>query len=334
MSMDTQPNSPEMQFWTTESRSERCSVRTMRRKPKTMRAPLTIKSTRRNEEQADLDAIREDREALLSRYGDGAKFSEALEAFRKWDADFRQNPAGASDRFARSYAAHLPRPAKAKAADEKPPEYLDRKGLDNWHREKAIRDAVREVSQRDNSDDAAIAKQRAILKEMFPDKSFREAVKYIVEIDAAASASPHHTAQRLAMLYGAPATVGHVAEQHRAVESERQVAALSQWLGQIVQSGALPGIEHPKMQAAIAEALSSPGFRTGNVEADLINAYRAVQEQVNETVRAENEKAAVEKARKASRSLSGSTSTEISDGDHKPGSAYDAARDAYRSFAA
>ena len=161
---------------------------------------------------------------------------------------------------------------------------------------------------------------------------FSEVMNSLAGVDEAMQSAPHLVANKLAMMYGAPATQGQVVEQ-------QQAAALSQWLGQVTQSGALPGIEHPRVEAAVVQVLehmNATGQRSSSVEHDLIVAYQHAAAGLQGELQAEQDKAAAESARRASRSLSGSSSTDITDSDHKPGtgSAHDAARAAYRSFAA
>ena len=91
------------------------------------------------------------------------------------------------------------------------------------------------------------------------------------------------------------------------------------------------------MQAAVVnvlEHMNATGQRSGSVENDLIVAYRYAVSGLQGELQAEQDKAAVAKARRASRSISGSSSADVAE-DHKPGSgsALDAARAAYHSHA-
>ena len=288
----------------------------------------------RAEEEDDWAASREDRENLLSKYS-GAKTSELLGAFAQWHEAYQRDPNTAADHFARSYASGMPLvPKPREKHNDTPPDYLDEDGKRNWHRDNDVRKAWREAADRetDRSEFKASAKERALIKQAFPDKKFSEVMKTLAAVDEAMQSAPHLVANKLAMMYGAPATQGQVVEQ-------QQAAALSQWLGQVTQSGALPGIEHPRVEAAVVQVLehmNATGQRSSSVEHDLIVAYQHAAAGLQGELQAEHDKAAAEKARRASRSISGSSSTDVSDADYRPGhgSAHDAARAAYRSFAA
>ena len=71
-------------------------------------------------------------------------------------------------------------------------------------------------------------------------------------------------------MFGAPISQFERAERHQAAEyQQQQHTAATQWIGQVVQSGALPGLERPEVGAEVAnvlEQINAQGLRTGNGE--------------------------------------------------------------------
>jgi hypothetical protein len=148
-----------------------------------------------------------------------------------------QDPEGAADRFAREYARRGPVLSKERPPAETPPADLDETGLRNWHNDKAAH-AYREAQAlvTDRSEFDATAHQRAKLQELFPGRKFSEIVHSLNSID------PTHVAQKVVRMFGAPISQFERAERHQAAEyQQQQHTAATQWIGQVVQSGALPG---------------------------------------------------------------------------------------------
>ena len=293
----------------------------------------------RAEEEEEWAASRELREGVSSR-NPNTKLGDFLENCLQWHETYQRDPTTTADYFARSYASRGPVvPKPRQKHDDTPPAYLDEIGKRNWHRDNDVRRGWRDAAQNaaDRAEFEATAKARALIKQTFPGRKFSEVMASLDGVDEAMQSAPHHVAQKLAQMYGAPATQGQVIEQHQAAQAEQQVAALSQWVSQVEASGSLPGLDHPKVQAAtvqVLEHMNATGQRTGSIENDLFVAYQHAVSGLQGELQAEHDKAAVEQARRASRSLSGSVSTaEISE-DRKPGSAHDSARAAYHSLAA
>ena len=338
MSLDMMPDSEEAKFWT--SQHDDAPQRENHMDSAKADAEASYNEARsRTDEADDWAASRSVREDLLSKYSD-AKTSDLLGAFAQWHEAYQRDPHTAADHFARSYASRGPVVSKPREKhNDTPPDYLDEIGKRNWHRDNDVRLALREAQANatDRSEFEATAKERALIKQAFPDKTFSEVMTSLAAIDEAMQSAPHLVAQKVAMMYGAPATQGQVVEQHQAAQAAQHQAALSQWVSQVEASGSLPGIEHPKVQAAVVnvlEHMNATGQRSGSVENDLIVAYRYAVSELQGELQAEQDKAAVAKARRASRSISGSSSADVAE-DHKPGSgsALDAARAAYHSHA-
>ena len=123
----------------------------------------------------------------------------------------------------------------------------------------------------DRSEFDATAHQRAKLQELFPGRKFSEIVHSLNSIDAALYLDPTHVAQKVVRMFGAPISQFERAERHQAAEyqQQQQHTAATQWIGQVVQSGALPGLERPEVGAEVAnvlEQINAQGLRTGNGE--------------------------------------------------------------------
>ena len=64
--------------------------------------------------------------------------------------------------------------------NDTPPDYLDEIGKRNWHRDNDVRQALREAQANatDRSEFEATAKERALIKQAFPDKTFSEVMNH------------------------------------------------------------------------------------------------------------------------------------------------------------
>lgn len=342
MSMDIRPDSPEAQFWT-DKHGGVAPQRDSGMDAVKEDARVSYNEARsRSEEEEDWNASRDVREELMSKYSD-VKTGDLLQTFAQWHEAYKRDPVTAADHFARSYASRGPVvPKPRQKHDDTPPAGLDEIGKRNWHRDNDVRKALREAADHaaDRSEFKASAKERALIKQAFPGMTFNEVMTSLAGVDEAMQSNPHLVARKLAHMYGAPSTEGEVVDRHQAAVYQQQAAGLAQWIGQVEQSGALPALDHPKVQSAVVnvlEHMNANGLRTGSIEHDLFAAYQHAIAGLQTELQAEQDKAAAEKAQRASRSISGSSSTDVVESDHRPGSGsstFDAARAAYHSHAA
>ena len=123
----------------------------------------------------------------------------------------------------------------------------------------------------------------------------------------------------LAYAHGLPATQGAVRDHQQAAQYQQQEAALSQWLTQTEAAGGFAEDyrELEPVTVQVLEHMNANGLRTDNVANDLHNAIVYARELTAKARQQQHDKEAAEKARHASRSLSGShADTKPSD---KPG---------------
>jgi hypothetical protein len=97
---------------------------------------------------------------------------------------------------------------------------------------------------------------------------------------------------------------------------------------EVIPSGRFPGLEREDIRHKVAEVVGAPNFQSsGDDLTDLTYGYNVVAAEMQEA----RQREAAEKARHASRSISGSPGSSVSESDYGDGSVEDAARAAWRS---
>ena len=292
----------------------------------------------RASERDELDTARDDIDSLRQTFG---SFGKAIDFNTRMSKAYKADPATASDLHARAYLSEFPNPPfKAKEPEEKPPADLTEAALDEWHLNQSVRKALRSVPiDKANADDLEQSKALvAQIKEEFPGISLANAIKSAAAVNEAMHMDPHGVATRLASANGLPATQGAVRDQQQAAQYQQQEAALSQWLTQTEAAGGFAEDyrELEPVTLQVLEHMNANGLRTDNVANDLHNAIVYARELTAKARQQQHDKEAAEKARHASRSLSGShADTKPSDkpGDDDESVEASAAR-AYRAHAA
>ena len=175
-------------------------------------------------------ASREARDELQGRYGEHGDLSKTLDQYIGWAKKFRADPRQAGLEFAASYANASPYALKEhKAKPKVEAEIIDGKRYSGKVLDSIIEDAANRASS-EKQDFTATASQRKALKELFPGKSFDEAMATIVKIDSDAYRDPAGTAATIAASFGMnwlPGQSDPTAERHAA---ESQVAHAAQVL--------------------------------------------------------------------------------------------------------
>ncbi len=327
----------------------------------------------RAEERASFDRSRPHREELTGRYGDGGA-KTAIESFVHWDRELRENPHGAADALASHYLRQPPNLLKTKEPEkaETAPEDWHEDGKIQWALDndvkRAWQTAAREKAENDEYE--RTREHAQLLRQQFPHLSFADALERITQIDRDLLTDPVGAAARLGASYGMPVTHGQVqAVEHQAQQQQRLGNAQAVY-EQAIQTNAFPGLELPHVEEAVVNILHDPAFPRSHsgdpsldLQYDLRNAHDlalqalaagasqgptheltvtggeqhpAMQNAMEKVGNARDklQGMAAEKARKASRSISGSPSPGNSSGSRSGSSVEDDAAAAYRSLRA
>jgi hypothetical protein len=162
---------------------------------------------------------------------------------------------------------------------------------------------------RENDDYTSTNELRQLVKEKLPGISFSKFLEHCRAIDQASLDDPHGVANRFALFSGMPATEQEAAELHQGANQQALVAELDAGYARVVQSGALPGAGTPEVDDAIVAVLQDPCFqRSGNYADDLTRAYDAALPLLALRRQEAANKESAERARNASRSVSGAPS--------------------------
>jgi hypothetical protein len=216
-------------------------------------------------EEDSFKASREARDELHSRYGNQGDLSQTLDQYIAWAKAFKENPQDAGQRFAESYLRASPYAIKAHKPAPKAEPYID--GTGKRYNGKVLDEIVDNAMQagEEKKDFTASAAQREALKEIFPGKTFDEALKTIVRIDRDAFRDPQATAATLAAAFGLPVTP-------RQQEQAQRIAHLGNQIDAALPT--MPGLD----QQQVLDILARPDFvRTGDHIADLRRAYAVTQ---------------------------------------------------------
>jgi hypothetical protein len=183
--------------------------------------------------------------------------------FLGWAGELQRNPALTAQAMAESYAKASPWGLKDRA--EKPQR-------DDPYGAHKLNDIISDAIDRASSEKQefeATAKQRAALRELFPDISFSEAMDRIVKIDRDLHRDPLNTAAQVAAMFGMPLTPA-------AMAADKHVKDLGAAIDQM-----LPSMPNFQMEP-VSNVLKHPEFkRSGDPVADLQRAY-AVTEKVTQ----------------------------------------------------
>jgi hypothetical protein len=268
----------------------------------------------RDDDRADWEAFRDVRDYLNEIYPK-ASWREVGEHSLGWIDGIKANamqPRGLAalrEQYVRQNLAQPFHPqVRPKLKADEPPADLDEIGKRNWHLENDVKLAVRETgaNKRDAEAYATTAELRQSIKEktgLSPSEYFKK----VRMIDTSARDDPGAVFDRLAIAFGAPATEAHAQQQQR-------LAEIVPVYHRIEERGDLPGLGTKAVDDLICDVLSSPRFvRTQDSAADLAGAYsiavRELQRRGTEAAPDNRQsREAAERARFASRSISGSPS--------------------------
>jgi hypothetical protein len=222
-------------------------------------------------DRESFDKSRDSREELQHRYGAQGDLATTIDQYIAWAKAFKENPQEAGQHFAAAYMVASPYSLKPRERKEKAEAFeVNGKRYNGKVLDEVIDNAQR--SGEEKKDFQATAAQREALKEIFPNKTFDEALATIVRIDREAYIEPMETAARLATAFGLP-VLPHQQQAHAEMKhAEAMVDRATQ---------RLPGFE--QLTPAIASVLNNPQFqRTGDHAQDLQRAYSVAVQQHQE----------------------------------------------------
>jgi hypothetical protein len=293
----------------------------------------------REDDRSDWDSSREHREWLSERYPD-TKLGDYGRAMLSWHDRFRSDPAGAREAWIRHYAAqppfsHRSKP-KEKPAEVRPVERISNLRPDDYADDAAAAYKKVAADARENDEYAGTAELRQLVKERLPGISFAKFLEHCRAIDQASLDDPHGVATRFAVFSGMPATEQQAAELHQGANQQALVAELQAGVGRVVASGLLPGLGTDEVDNAIVDVLLDPNFPrdpNGDRGIDLECAYHAALPLLALRRQETANKESAERARNASRSVSGAPSPGATSPQRNGGggSVHDDARAAYYS---
>jgi hypothetical protein len=221
-------------------------------------------------EEESFKASREARDELNSRYGSQGDLATTIDQYIAWAKYFKESPQEAGQKFAESYLRASPYALKDHQPKQKVEPYIDPGGKRYSGRvlDDVLSNAIDKASS-EKKDFVATAAQREALKQIFPGKTFDEALRTIVKIDRDAYADPLGTAATIAASFGLPVTPSQVA-RHNKLEH------LGNQIDQALPT--MPGLEHPAIQQQVLDVLARPDFfRSGDHIADLRRAHAVTQ---------------------------------------------------------
>ena len=301
----------------------------------TVRATQEVRRNAERDEQ--IERARPDNEYHIARHGN---LADAFEFDRAASQGLRDPDRwhGTATHLYRTFAKTPPAVLPAKEPEAEPPDYLDDRAKDDWHREqaaaRAYRDVPREKAYREQV--KAAAPQIAQMAADHPNTPLDQLIAQGAAAKQAMETRPE-IAFKLAKYGAAPADEQQAQERQ---QHEQRLTAREQWLDQTGVS-ALPEEVQEHMAAFIGH-LNKTKQRTGDDLADLRVAHQYATEKLQEKaaaeqakVAAEQAKAAAAKARQAARSISGSSSgSDVRERDVSGGSLEFDVRDAWRSLTA
>lgn len=222
------------------------------------------------------------------------KFNNAL------TQSYRADPAAANRDHRRYYEARLFEVPPEKKPPEAAPADLTEQARDEWEREQAVRSAVKSAA-----DEAAFKKEieeaapllAQIRQEYGP---LTKPLEVAAAIHQAMTIRPQ-VADKITSMMNALGPAPH--EVAQAQDYYEKAQTVKTWVDQVRDSGSLPGIERPEIESAVCDQLEQMNARgeAGSFEQRLVTAYSRAMT----AVRAEQDHATAERARHASRSLSG-----------------------------
>jgi hypothetical protein len=217
-------------------------------------------------EEESFKASRESREELQGRNGEQGDIGQTIDQFIGWWQAFKADPQGTGQRFAAAYMTASPYALSPREKKQKAEPYIDDTGrrYNGAVLNEVIDDALRSGDER--KEFVATEKQRAALKEMFPGKTFDEALKTIVKIDRDAFADP---VAQIATSAGMP-VMPHQYEEKR----EQDLA------NAMIQRAEAnnPALRERAVRQEVAAIMQHPQFRpSGNDAADFERAQHIQQ---------------------------------------------------------
>jgi hypothetical protein len=266
----------------------------------------------REDDRSDWDESREHREWFAERYPE-TKLADYGRAMLGWHDRFRSDPAGAREGWVRHWASQPPfhhrSKAKEKPAEVRPVERLGNKRVDDYADDVAVAYKKVAADARENDDFASTAELRQLVKERLPGISFNKFLEHCRALDVASLDDPASVANRFAVFSGMPATEQQAAEMHQGANQQAIVAEMQVGINRVIEAGLLPGLGTPEVDDAICTVLLDPSFPwSGDRGVDLERAYNVAIPMLagrqQEAARHEH----AEKARRASRSVTGSPS--------------------------
>jgi hypothetical protein len=266
----------------------------------------------REDDRSDWDSSREHREWLAERYPD-TKLADYGRGMLDWHEAFKKDPAGAREAYIRTWAKQPPFHHRSKPK-ESPAQVRPVERIGNLRPDDYADDAAAAYQQvigdaREKDDFASTAELRQLVKEKLPGISFSKFMEHCRAIDQASLDDPHGVANRFALFSGMPATEHEAAEMHQGAQHQALVADLDAGYARVVQSGLLPGAGTPEVDDAIVAVLQDPRFqRTGDYGIDLQTAHHYALQLLATRRQETANKESAERARNASRSVSGAPS--------------------------
>lgn len=234
---------------------------------------------------------------------------------KKVNDAYRADPVGTREWHRRTYAARLPDIGPEPETKAEAPAHLDERGRDEWERDQAARDAYRSAGRdadfRQQREDAAPIREE--LRQNFgPLAKFADVASSVHQAMTANSG----VADRIARMYGAPVNEAHAAEMVQAAHAQQHAAAVNEWFEAERQSDRFPGLKNPEVESVVCQILGhmtatgqraqvDPQQPAAAYRHDLGVAYGFAMHALQQRGQVDQEKAATEKAKQASRSLSG-----------------------------
>jgi len=218
----------------------------------------------RETEEREFEASKPSRDYLRGRYPQG-DLGKTCENILTWLQALQENPHRATDELATCYLLDGSRldqrtkQGKAADPDEHPRLRLDR----------ILDDAIEGTDRKERE---VSAQQLEKLKRFFPGLSTSEILGRIETMDRDLCADPIKAAESLRIMSGVPATQ----TMHEAARLQTEYVNLTNWVGQVAASGALPRLE--ELAPNIVQILGRPDFvRSGDPNNDLGRAYSVAQ---------------------------------------------------------
>jgi hypothetical protein len=273
------------------------------------------------------DEIEESRDSLETLRRVHGSVKDGIEWNVKLADYYRIDPEAAKEFHKRTYYTRMPDVAPAPEAKAEPPADLTESGREEWDRYHAVKNAYHTSAK-----EAAFRKEIADAAPLFAKvrKNYGPLTKALQDsaaIHEAMSINPE-AANRLAFASGAPATQGHAQEIAQQKQADRYA---EQWLGQVVASGSMPGLQDKTIRMAVGRAMQglvARGQSSGDPAQDLAKAYGAAMTVHNEV---QDEKRARELIAKIDKPAAKKPRKSESAGEDDKDEIREAARAAYRS---